>query len=75
MSYASQKRINSMLIQNDRVSCVVGGNLVTGRVCGKTGGDLPLLGGTYIIEPDQPIANEVYPYSHFTMDERGLTKL
>lgn len=40
-----------------------------GKIVGKAKEDLPIVGGTYIIEPDEPIINESYPYTHFVLFE------
>jgi hypothetical protein len=43
-----------------------------GKIVGvATNGD-PILGRTYIIEPDSPISNEAYQYSHFVCFETYL---
>lgn len=41
----------------------------TGKIVGVAHNDLPIIGVTYIIEPDTPIKNEVYDYSHFVLPE------
>ena len=41
-----------------------------GKVVGKSVVDLPVIGGTYIIEPDKIITNDEYPYTHFVLNER-----
>jgi len=40
-----------------------------GKIVGKAKMDLPVVGGTYIIEPDEPISIDEYPYSHFVLFE------
>jgi hypothetical protein len=64
-----------MLKQGQRVSCTVTGLTVTGVVCGKAQNDQPIIGGAYIIQPDTPISNDVYPYSHFVMHENLMKKI
>jgi len=41
----------------------------TGRIVGKSLNDLPIIGGTYIIEPDESIRCETYDFTHFTANE------
>jgi hypothetical protein len=64
-----------MLCQGDHVSCKIDEKIVTGKICGKSVTDQPFIGGIYIIEPDETITNETYPYTHFTMPEVLLTRI
>lgn len=41
----------------------------TGKIVGIASGGFPFLGRTYIIEPNEPFANETYPYSHHVLFE------
>ena len=60
-------------LKNDqRVSFNRAGLVGEGKVVGLIG-SFPITGGRYIIEPDKPINNEVYDYSHFVCDEIDLT--
>ena len=41
-----------------------------GKIVGKALNDMPFVGGTYIIEPEQPLPDhETYSYSHFVLQE------
>lgn len=62
-----------MIIQGQRVEFNIGDLKGTGTVVGKALTDQPIIGGTYIIEPDNPISNEVYNYTHFVAPEINLT--
>jgi len=58
------------LKQGQRIKFDVDGNLKgTGTIVGKSVNDMPIIGGTYIIEPDIDIINDVYQYSHFVLPE------
>jgi len=46
-----------------------------GTVVGVASNVAPIIGRSYIIEPDKPISNEVYDYSHFIAWEFQLTKI
>ena len=61
------------LKQNQKVEFNVGGLKGTGRVVGKAQIEQPVIGGTYIIEPDVPVSNETYNYSHFVVPQINLT--
>jgi hypothetical protein len=41
----------------------------TGKIVGVATNGIPLIGKTYIIEPDIPFSNETYPYTHFVCPE------
>jgi len=41
----------------------------TGKIVGIASNGAPVIGRSYIIEPDQSISNETYPYSHFILFE------
>lgn len=45
----------------------------TGRIRGISSNGVAVLGECYIIEPDEPITNPVYPYSHFAVWRNQLT--
>lgn len=45
-----------------------------GKIVGKSIENLPTIGGTYIIEPEQQLPN-IYPYSHFTLSENQFKVL
>ena len=62
-----------MLNQGDKVSFNAGGLKGTGVVCGKASMEKPVVGADYIIQPDQSISSEVYPYSHISLPECHLT--
>lgn len=59
------------LKDTQRVSFNKGGISGEGKVVGLVG-EFPITGGRYIIQPDKPINNEVYDYSHFVCDEIDL---
>lgn len=40
-----------------------------GKVVGMVNQGLPIVGRSYIIEPEQPLENEHYPYTHFVLPE------
>ena len=63
-----------MLCQGDKVYCMINGKSVAGHVCGKAS-EQPIMGGLYIIEPDESISNKEYPYTHFVMPEVSLTRV
>jgi hypothetical protein len=44
----------------------------TGMIVGVALSTLPVIGYTYIVEPDIPITNETYPYSHFVANETQI---
>ena len=58
-----------MLKQGQRIRYTLGDDQGLGRIVGKALEDLPFIGGTYIIEPDDSIKSESYPYSHFVANE------
>lgn len=45
----------------------------TGKIVGKAMNELPIIGATWIIEPDKPI--ETYEYSHFVLNETQFEKI
>jgi hypothetical protein len=53
-----------MLKQGTTVSFKINDKKYTGKVCGKSTNDMPIIGAIYIIEPDQDISNDVYQYTH-----------
>jgi hypothetical protein len=61
--------------QGQRVEFKIGELKGKGKVVGKSMNYLPIIGATYIIEPDEPISNEVYDYSHFVANEKQITIL
>ena len=63
----------SDLKQGQRVSFKVGDLSGTGKVVGKAMSDQPIIGGTYIIKPDESIYSETYPFSHFVVPQAFLT--
>ena len=63
------------LKQEQRVHFEMGNIVGDGKIVGVCTTEMPILGYKYIIEPDQPITNEVYPYSHFTIFQNQLTKI
>lgn len=64
--------MNKELKQGQRVEFRIGDLTGTGKIVGKALTDQPIIGGTYIIEPDISIRNEVYDYSHFVAQEIQL---
>jgi hypothetical protein len=65
--------MNTELKQGQKVSFKIADLEGTGKIVGKALNDQPIIGATYIIEPDQPINNEVYGYSHFIAQQIYLT--
>jgi hypothetical protein len=57
------------LKQDQKVSFDVADIKGTGKIVGKALTEQPIIGITYIIEPDEPIRNEVYDYTHFVLNE------
>ena len=55
------------LQQNQRVKFSFGSIEGCGKIVGKAIMTLPVIGGTYIIEPDTQL--EEYDYSHFVLSE------
>ena len=43
-----------------------------GKIVGQSTIHQPIIGAQYIIEPDIPITNQVYPYSHFAIYETNF---
>ena len=63
------------LKQGQRVQFKIDTLVGTGKIVGCATNGAPILGKTYIVEPDEAITNEVYPYSHFAAFEMQLTLL
>jgi len=63
----------SDLKQDQRVEFNIREFKGTGKIVGKALTDQPIIGGTYIIEPDNSIRNKVYDYTHFVAQEIQLT--
>ncbi len=61
--------------QGQKVSYQIGNLSGTGKVVGMALTEQPVIGGTYIIEPDEPISNEAYEFSHFVAQEIYLKAL
>ena len=61
--------------QGQRVEFKIGELKGKGKVVGKSMNYLPIIGTTYIIEPDEPLSNESYDYSHFVANETQLNIL
>lgn len=55
----------SNLNQNHDVDGLKG----TGKIVGIAITGVPILGKSYIVEPDISISNDEYPYSHFVVFE------
>ena len=64
--------MNKELKQGQRVEFRIGDLTGKGKIVGKALTDQPIIGGTYIIEPDNSIRNEVYDYTHFVAQEIQL---
>jgi hypothetical protein len=63
-------------LQNQRVQVNIEGSLICqGKVVGVASTGAPVIGPAYIIEPDESISSEQYPYSHFTAFELHLAPL
>ena len=60
------------LKQGQRVEFRIGDLIGTGKVVGKSLTNLPIIGASYIIEPETSIRNEVYDYTHFVAPEINL---
>lgn len=63
---------NERLKQNQRVSFKINDIQGKGKIVGMATSGSPIIGKSYIIEPDEPISNEVYDYSHFVAFEYQL---
>ncbi len=58
--------------QNTKVKYRLNGdesNQGTGKIVGLVNNGHAVMGRTYIIEPDQHLESEHYPYSHFVLPE------
>jgi hypothetical protein len=60
------------LKQGQRVEFNIYNFVGKGKVVGKALTDQPIIGITYIIEPDTPIRSEIYDYTHFVVQENQL---
>jgi hypothetical protein len=58
--------------QDQRVAFNNGVIKGTGKVVGVALSEQPIIGTTFIIEPDEPISNSTYPYTHFVCAELHL---
>jgi hypothetical protein len=67
--------MNTDFKQDQKVSYDYGIIKGTGKVVGIASNGVPLVGKTYIIEPDVAFNNEVYPYTHFVCPELYLTTI
>ena len=67
--------IKKEIKQGERVEFKIADLTGKGKVVGKAMNELPIIGATYIIEPDEPISNEVYDYSHFVANETQINIL
>jgi len=63
------KNMSKELKQGQRVKFHIGDLIGEGKIVGKALQEQMIIGGTYIIEPDQSIRNEVYDYTHFVAQE------
>ena len=62
--------------QNQRVEYNIPGVMSgTGRIVGCATNGVAILGRGFIIEPDQPISNETYPFSHFVCFENNIKEI
>ena len=61
------------LKQNQRVHFEIDGIIGDGKIIGISHSEMLFIGFQYIIEPDTPINNEIYPYSHFSVFQNQLT--
>ena len=61
--------------QGQRVTFNVAFLKGSGKIVGLSTIGVPVLGRGYIIEPDLPIANQDYNYSHFVCFELYLTPI
>lgn len=63
-------------IQNQRVEYDLPGVFKgTGKIVGCAQNGAPVIGMAYIIEPDDDISNDTYPFSHFICFENYLKSL
>jgi len=61
--------MNEDLKQGQRIEFKVDQLEGFGKIVGKANNGQPIIGSLYIIEPEVPITNEIYPYSHFALWE------
>ncbi len=61
--------------QNQKISFDNGVIKGTGKIVGVALNEQPLIGATYIIEPDQSVESSSYPYTHFVCVELHLKDL
>jgi len=66
------EEVKKELLMNTKVSYRIADLRGTGKIVGKALSDQPIVGITYIIEPDYSIYCETYPYSHFIANESQL---
>lgn len=57
--------INLDLKQGQRIEYDIDTLHGFGKIVGKATNGQPIIGCSYIIEPEEPITSEVYPYTHF----------
>jgi len=62
-----------MLKQGQKIRFNIGTINGTGKIVGKAMNDMAIIGGTYIIEPDDSIRSDEYDYTHFILTENQFT--
>jgi hypothetical protein len=63
------------LSQNDKVEFDNGVIKGTGKICGIASESVAVIGKGYIVQPDEPIKNETYEYSHVVIHEVHLNPI
>jgi hypothetical protein len=67
--------MEEQLKQGQRIEFDINGLKGEGKIVGVATNGAPIIGKSYIIEPDVRISNEVYDYSHFVAWEFQLKLL
>jgi hypothetical protein len=63
------------LTQEQKIEFDNGAVKGTGKICGIASEGVPVLGKAYIVQPDEPIKNEVYDYTHIVIHEVYLNPI
>ena len=62
--------------QNQKIKYDIPGVMSgTGKIIGCATNGVPILGRSYIIEPDVSVKNETYPFSHFVCFENNIKSI
>jgi hypothetical protein len=64
------EEVKGMLPYGTRVTYNYNDVLVYGKIVGIALADLPFIGASYIIEPEDDIRTKEYPYTHFVANTK-----